>query len=199
MTRNGSVAEITPAGCHKIAIPSAEIRPYYSRVTPGRKGGLWVISEGRVRRWGDTGWQEDLGTFPWENAYVMTVMETSGGQLLVGTLERGLFICDRALGWMNLSRSNGLPQDRVRCLTEDREHNIWVGTSGGLVLLRPRKVVMYDPPDGWEGRPVLAITMAHDGAVWAATEGAGLCKLYRVIPGSIMMRVPVCQTPLYGR
>jgi signal transduction histidine kinase len=40
---------------------------------------------------------------------------------------------------------------------------------------------MRNPPDGWAGRPVQAIMQTHDGAVWAATEGAGL---YRMLSNS---------------
>jgi ligand-binding sensor domain-containing protein len=36
---------------------------------------------------------------------------------------------------------------------------------------------MQMPPDEWQGRPVQAITLAQDGAVWAATEGAGLYRM----------------------
>ena len=39
--------------------------------------------------------------------------------------------------------------------------------SGGLAVLRDRKVMMHSPPDDWQGRPVLSImrapTMARCG------------------------------------
>ncbi|HEU5070949.1 MAG TPA: two-component regulator propeller domain-containing protein [Verrucomicrobiae bacterium] len=177
VVRNGGVAEITPAGSHKIDFQSTSTPPYFARVAPARAGGWWVTGDGRVRRWANHAWQEDLGAFPWGDAFVTTLMESSSGRVLVGTLERGLFIHDPQLGWMNLNRSNGLPQDWVRSLAEDREQNLWVGNSGGLVVLRPRQVVMQSPPDGWQGWPVQAIAQAHDGAVWAATEGAGVYRL----------------------
>lgn len=175
--RNGYVATIAPTGIRRVDFPASQARPYFDCATPARNGGLWVTGEGRVRRWGGASWEQDIGAYPWGDAFVMTMMESSAGHLLVGTLDRGLFIYTQALGWMSLNRTNGLPQDWVRCLTEDREHNLWIGTSGGLVVLRPRSVVMHNPPDGWQGRPVLAITQAKDGAVWAATEGAGLYRL----------------------
>jgi signal transduction histidine kinase/ligand-binding sensor domain-containing protein len=177
VVRNGGVAEVTPSGSRKLNFGNTNGQPYYARVAAAHGGGLWVTGDGRVRKWLHDTWQEDLGPFPWGEAFVMTMMEASSGQLLVGTLQSGLFIHDRALGWMQLSRTNGLQQDWIRSLAEDREQNIWVGTSGGLVVLRPRRVVMQNPPDGWQGRPVLAITRAHDGTVWAATEGAGLYRL----------------------
>ena len=177
MVRNGYMAEISPAGCVRLNFKTDEVRPYYINLAAARQGGVWVIGQGRVHRWAQEAWQEDLGAYPWDNAAVTTILEMASGQLLVGTLERGLFIHDPALGWMNLNRNNGLSQDWIRSLTEDREHNIWVGTSGGLVLLRPRSVVMRNPPDNWQGRPVQAITQTRDGVLWAATEGAGLYRM----------------------
>jgi len=178
MVRNGYVAEISPTGIQRIDFSSSEPRPYYACVTPARKGGLWIPGDGRVRRWAEGMWKDDLGPYPWGSAFVMSMLESSAGYLLVGTLERGLFIHPPTAdsGWMNLNRTNGLPQDWIRCFAEDREHNLWIGNSGGLVALRPRSVVMYSPPDAWQGRPVLAITQARNGAVWAASEGAGLYR-----------------------
>lgn len=176
VARNGYVAELTPDGFRAIDFDTSESRPYHARLAVARSGGLWVPGAGRVRRW-DGVWREDLGPFPWGEASIMTMMESSAGHLLVGTLEAGLFIHTPETGWMNLNRTNGLPQDWVRCLGEDRERNVWVGSSGGLVVLRPRKVVMHIAPDAWQGRPVQAIAPAHDGAVWTATEGAGLYRM----------------------
>lgn len=177
VARNGYVAELTPEGFRRMDFATGEARPYHARVAVAQAGGLWVPGAGRVRRWDGQAWQEDLGPFPWRDASILTMMESSAGHLLVGTLEAGLFVHTAETGWMNLNRTNGLPQDWVRCLGEDRERNVWVGTSGGLVVLRPRKVVVHVPPDGLQGRPVQAITLAHDGAVWAATEGAGLYRM----------------------
>jgi len=176
LVRNGYVAEITSAGIHRLTFASNDARPYYTCVSPARSGGLWISGEGRVRRWQGDAWQQDLGPCPWGDAFVMCMLESTDGHLLVGTLESGLFIHSPASGWMDLNRTNGLPQDWIRCLVEDREHNLWLGNSGGLVVMRPRSVAMLSPPDAWQGRPVQAITWARGGAVWAATEGAGLYR-----------------------
>lgn len=176
MVRNGYVAEILPAGISRIEFASTESRPYYACVTPARAGGLWVTGEGRVRRWAQGAWQQDIGAYPWDSAFVICMMESSSGSLLVGTLQRGLFVYSPAQGWVNFNRTNGLPQNWIRCLTEDQEHNLWIGNSGGLVAMQ-HSVAMQSPPDNWEGYPVQAIIRATNGAVWAATEGAGLYRL----------------------
>ena len=177
IVRNGYIAELTPDGCRRLELADAGTRPYYPRIAPAQAGGFWSPGGGRVQRWDGQAWRDDLGAYPWGEAFVMAMLESTTGQLLVGTLERGVFIYDRALGWMNLNRTNGLPQDWIRAVIEDREQNIWLGTSGGLTVLRPRKVVMHGPPDDWHGRPVQAIARARDGAVWAAPEGAGVYRL----------------------
>ncbi len=175
--RNGMAARITAGGYQEEKFGSQAARPYHARVTRAHGGELWVAGENWVRRWDGQTWVKDFGPFPWGQTFVTTMLETANHRLLVGTLLGGLYVLNEAGDWINLSRTNGLPQDWIRCLAEDREHNIWVGTSGGLVLLRQRKVAMLSPPDNWEGRPVMGITRATDGAIWAGTEGAGVYRL----------------------
>lgn len=178
VVRSGVVARLTGRGYQPVNFGDPSERPYYAGVAPAQDGAWWVMGEGRLRKWNGTNWSADFGDCSWLDASVITMLETSSGQLLVGTLQRGLFVFDPATArWSNLCRTNGLPQDWVCSLAEDREKNLWVGTAGGLALLRQRKVTMQSPPDHWEGRPVHALTRARDGSVWAATEGAGVYRL----------------------
>ena len=177
--RNGVSVRITPAGYQEEKFGSTAARPYHARLTRARGGGLWVTGEDWVRKWDGQKWEKDFAPFAWNNEFVTTMLETASHRVLVGTLLGGLYVLNAAGSWFRLSRTNGLSQNWIRGLIEDREHNVWVATSGGLVVLRERKIFMQDPPDDWEGRPVMAITQARDGAIWAGTEGAGL---YRFVP-----------------
>ncbi len=176
VVRNGVIARFTADGYIVMSLGDPAARPYYDGIAAARDGSIWVVGEGKVRKWGGTNWVADVGTFPWIGLTVTLMHETAGGRLLLGTLQNGLLAFDPATGWYNLNRTNGLPQDWVCSLMEDRENNLWVGTHGGLALLRERKVQMENPPDDWQGRPVLSSMRAHDGAVWAATEGAGIYR-----------------------
>ena len=190
--RNGVCVRITPAGYQEEKFGSTAERPYHARLTRARGGGLWVAGEDWVRQWDGQKWEKDFAPFPWNNEFVTTLLETASRRILVGTLLGGLYVLNesgpprrsgtlapRAGEWFRLNRTNGFSQNWIRSLIEDREHNVWVATSGGLVVLRERKVFMHDPPDDWEGQPVMAIAPARDGAIWAGTEGAGL---YRFVP-----------------
>lgn len=176
VVRNGVVAQLTAAGYRLVNFGDPAVRPYYANMTAAHDGQLWVMGEGKVRKWNGTNWTADLGGFPQWDASIMTMLETTSGRLVVGTLQHGLFVYDQATGWTQLNRSTGLPQDWVCSLTEDREGNLWVGTGGGLALLRERKVTMLSPPDEWQGRPVHSITRTQDGHIWAASEGAGVYR-----------------------
>ncbi|MCC7517714.1 MAG: ATP-binding protein [Verrucomicrobiae bacterium] len=45
--------------------------------------------------------------------------------------------------WAGLTMRDGVFPLDVRCLAVDREENLWAGTSGGLVRLRPREVKVF--------------------------------------------------------
>ncbi len=177
VARNGVVARFTSVGFAVVDFGDPSTNPYYDGIAAARDGNLWVLGEGKVRKWSGTNWVADVGVFPWVGLTVTTLRESSSGRLIMGTLQSGLFVFDPATGaWSHLNRTTGLPQDWVCSLAEDQENNLWVGTHGGLALLRERKVTMHSPPDQWQGRPVLSTMRAHDGAVWAATEGAGVYR-----------------------
>ena len=176
VVRNGVVARLTPSGYARLDFSDPSPRPYYLGMAASRDGQLWLMGEGQVRKWGGTNWTQDLGFFPQTNVSVTAMLESSSGRLVVGTLQHGLFVHDPVTGWFLLNRTNGLPQDWVWSVAEDHENNLWVGTGGGLALLRERKVTMHSPPDDWLGRSVYSITRAQDGSVWAATEGAGVYR-----------------------
>ncbi len=104
--------------------------------------------------------------------------ELQSGAVAGGTVDSGLFIVIDATNHLQFNRTNGLPQNWIRSLCEDREGNLWVGAgSAGLVALRPGKVATLNPPDNWQGRAVLSLTGNDQNDLWIGTEGAGLYHL----------------------
>ena len=151
---------------------------YFESTCPSRDGGLWVAGERQMRKWtgGRNGkWTANLGAFPWNEAFITTMLETHDGSLMVGTLDTGIYVFTAAGAVSHLSHTNGLPHDWIRSMAEDHEGNIWLGTGGGgLCVLRARKVWMYNPPDVWQDRSVLSVGRNRADEIWAGTEGAGL-------------------------
>ena len=176
VSANGSVTRLEEGKLAPFQFPDASAADFFERVAPARDGGLWVLENGRIRKWARERWEADLAAFAWGAAAVASVLETRAGGLLVGTLNSGLYLVRPGAETLHFSRTNGLSHDWVRSLAEDHEGNIWIGTGAGLDVLRPRKVKMLDAPDHWQGRMVLSIACQPDGTAWIGTEGAGLYR-----------------------
>jgi ligand-binding sensor domain-containing protein/signal transduction histidine kinase len=149
---------------------------YIEGVCASRGGGLWIATDSRVRKWNGGVITEDRGTNLF-NSKIGAMLETQSGALAMGTSDDGLYLLFPNRSWLHFNRANGFPSDWIRCLNEDREGTLWVGTgSGGLVALRPGNVKTLEAPDHWQGRVPLSITSTHDGAFWVGTEGAGIYR-----------------------
>ena len=141
-------------------------------------GGLWVASQGQVRKWRDDTWTGESLQAPWGfNASLSAFVETRNGRLAGGVVDYGLDLIEPNGAVLYFNRTNGLPSDWIRALCEDREGNLWVGTGNGLAVLREGKVATVNPPDQWQGRGLLSVTSTRNGALWIGTEGAGLYRL----------------------
>jgi len=64
------------------------------------------------------------------------------------------------------TKTQGLTDDAVQAVLEDREGNIWVGTDGGLDRFRNRNVLWYPLPGGR-----FSLVAGDHGDVWAGSSG----------------------------
>ncbi|MGO9445417.1 MAG: two-component regulator propeller domain-containing protein, partial [Thiobacillaceae bacterium] len=153
---------------------------YVQGIGASQDGGLWVACDGRIRKWKDDRWVEDLGNMPWGGTPITRLIETRNGLLAVGTANLGLYLVfpGRAEGPLHFDHTtSGFSSDWVTSLCEDREGNLWVGTGGGgVVMLRQSIIQTVSPPDEWQNRSVLSVYWGQDGALWVGTEGAGLYR-----------------------
>jgi ligand-binding sensor domain-containing protein/signal transduction histidine kinase len=173
---NGLVATLEQGSFVPQQFDAAAGTEFYEKVLPAEDGAVWVLSGGRLRKWGGANWVTELTGCPPEPGAVTVLLETRGGTLLAGTLKDGLYLLRPDAAAVHFSRTNGLSHDWVRALREDHEGNIWIGTGGALDMLRPRKVKMLNPPGNWEGCAVLSFVVRTNGSAWIGTEGAGLYR-----------------------
>jgi ligand-binding sensor domain-containing protein/two-component sensor histidine kinase len=153
---------------------------YVQGICAARGGGFWVSISGRIRKWKDGQWVADLGPAPWGLSMVANFRETSSSVLAGGTAGEGLWLSFKDqtnMPALHFDHKNGLPSDWVISMWEDREKNLWCGTSAGLVVVRSSNLETISPPDKWKNCPVLSVLPAPDGALWVGTEGAGLYRL----------------------
>lgn len=70
----------------------------------------------------------------------------------------------------------GLRGDSVRCLQEDRDHGLWIGTRDGRLLLL-RDDVLTAFTNGLPGGMFTALAQQSDGTLWIGSYGGGLGRV----------------------
>lgn len=74
---------------------------------------------------------------------------------------------------------DGLPENQVQALVQDRDGYLWVGTSGGLTRFDGAR---FSPLDEGEAQPLpvnsfYCLMLSRDGTLWAGTDGGGLLHI----------------------
>ena len=176
-TRAGRLCEVENG---ELSVPPQEPaspNDFIQCICPSSEGGLWVIKGGRLRQFREGEWR-DVPSGVASLATANGVVELRDGWIAVRTTDQGLWLTHPQAVPHNFSRTNGLPSNWLGYFYPDREGNLWVGSSsGGLSVLRPVAFEPMNPPDHWDGMPVLSVCRAHDDTLWASTEGAGLFHL----------------------
>lgn len=171
--RNGIASEVDASAVSRLDwVPSS----YVQGICNSADGGVWLVADGTVSKWTNGTRACEFGPAPWGYVPLTLLAETTHGVLVAGTADAGLYMLAGDGQWFNLNRTNGLGHDWVRAFAEDTEGNYWVGTGGGLVVVRRARLRVLNPPDQWQGRPLLTVCQSSDGSVWAGTEGAGLYR-----------------------
>jgi ligand-binding sensor domain-containing protein/signal transduction histidine kinase len=143
-----------------------------------RTEGIWVAANNRLRKFESGHWVADLGAFAWTNSPIYDFYEDSHNRLWVATLGSGLFRYDSDGTVLHLTTKDGLPTDSVRCVTEDREGNIWVGMEGGgLCRLKPVIFQTLGVHQGLSSDQVMSVCESTDGSFWIGMNGSGLDHL----------------------
>jgi ligand-binding sensor domain-containing protein len=71
---------------------------------------------------------------------------------------------------------DGLPENRIRAISQTPDGYLWIGTSGGLARFDGVRFVVY----GRFNTPTMAddniraLAVAKDGSLWVGTDGGGL-------------------------
>ena len=73
---------------------------------------------------------------------------------------------------------DGLPENTVQAFAQTPDNYLWIGTSGGLVRFDGASFVVFDRDNtaAIHDNSVFCLTVAHDGSLWAGTDGAGLLR-----------------------
>ena len=168
----GVATELRAGSLHPVDFGPANRSNYVRALGAAKDGGLWVVRDGRIRKWEGGQWTEDRGE--WGKADITQLIELRNGALAIGTMADGVELRYPRGRSLKLDYAHCGIQNWTRSLYEDREGNLWVaGGSGGLAMVRKTAFGVLNPPDRWEGRTVLSVTPGKEGELWIGTEGAG--------------------------
>jgi ligand-binding sensor domain-containing protein/signal transduction histidine kinase len=113
---------------------------------------------------------------------IRTVMRDSAGNTWIGTFGKGLLrIRPGDSAAERFSRADGLSNDNVWSIFEDREHDLWVGTQDGLHCIRDGAVTTLTRQEGLASANFDALAAGPGEAVWASTP-AGMYRMDRDPP-----------------
>ncbi len=73
---------------------------------------------------------------------------------------------------------DGLPESTVQAFAQTSDHNLWIGTTGGLVRFDGVHFTIFDRENtsAFRENSVFCLLSAADGSLWIGTEGSGLIR-----------------------
>jgi ligand-binding sensor domain-containing protein len=77
-------------------------------------------------------------------------------------------------GFVTYTTADGLVNNSVRSLLEDRAGHLWIGTWGGLSRYDGERFVTYTTQDGLADNRVLSLLEDGSGHLWIGTWGDGV-------------------------
>ena len=154
-----------------------------SGISADAGGKLWVTtpvsSEGHwLFQWTDGRFMvQDVRSDLAPGGKVSYLLPNRAGGWIVGTWDSGVHLIGPD-GTRTYGRAQGLGDDFILGLFQDRTGAIWIGTqSGGMSRLQDGRITRWTTRDGLGSNEVLCFHEDHSGTLWIGTHGGGLCRL----------------------
>ncbi len=112
-----------------------------------------------------------------KDAWITALCVSRDGSLWIATDSNGVTRL-QAGKVSNFTDTNGLPSNQTRCLAEDRDGNIWIGSEDGLTRFRDGQFKTFTDQDGLTDNSVRAVCEDSQGIIRVATR-SGLDSLNR--------------------
>lgn len=143
------------------------------------QGDLWVSSQDQgVAQWSsrDSSWVTFGVGDGLPNRYVRCLLVDSWDNVWMGTSGSGL--CRyTGLPFVYFDRKNGLPQQAVYSILEDRDCRIWLGNGLTAGYLEEEKFIDLKDRPGFRRSKSKSILEDKNGRIWIGTEGQGAAML----------------------
>lgn len=112
---------------------------------------------------------ESFGDIDGLGHYCVAFLEDTKGNLWIATAGSGLSRYD-GKKFVNFTNKHGLISNSVKCLHQDTEGNIWIGTSDGISQYDGEEFVSFTQENGLIDNDVNCIFQDREGNIWIGTE-----------------------------
>ena len=129
--------------------------------------------------------------------------------LLAGGLTGSLYAQQPNLHFEHITTEQGLLNNSIHCIFQDRAGFLWIGTQDGLHKYDGYRFTVYrhnpDEPNSLNNNRIHAIYEDQAGALWVGTGGGGLNRFDRVMAvdrepvAVIFMQAVRCRSATDGR
>jgi signal transduction histidine kinase/ligand-binding sensor domain-containing protein len=194
--RAGALSRVVAGKTQPVELNRYAADQLVSGICRAREGGVWIATQGQIRRRVGDEWAGDMHVMFWPRTTITTLVEMSNGVLAVATIDQGMYLLRPNARPYHFERKDGLPSDWIRTLCDDREGNLWAALgSGGLAVLRRERAKHIPAEDRWKGRTVRSIAATSDNRLWVGTEGAGLYRYVQDYTGERFISVTSDRAP----
>jgi signal transduction histidine kinase/ligand-binding sensor domain-containing protein len=127
----------------------------------GEKNQIFRFSNGQA---------EPAGPHIQDATFSEAILYDRDGNIWIGTMGQGLLRI-RQNRVDRFTRTDGLSNNVVTALTEDKEGDIWAATARGIDRIRDPKLQLYSTQSGLSSDLVSSVYAARDGGIWIGTAG----------------------------
>jgi signal transduction histidine kinase/ligand-binding sensor domain-containing protein len=159
---------------HLLKAPLGIVRCIFENKTGeiiiGSETGLWTFNGKSFKNI-----SADFG-LPYEKTNISDVL-IDKTEYWIGTRGNGLYHYAKNQVKHFSTEDKTLVNDIVNSVVADLKGNIWIGTNGGITLIRDCQSFNYSSDIGLSNRMIMQMTVDNAGNIWAATYGGGVCRI----------------------
>jgi ligand-binding sensor domain-containing protein/two-component sensor histidine kinase len=149
-------------------LPDGRVRAF----SADREGNLLVNTRVQVLRYREGRFSPYLTS---AGSPLSNILADRAGNLWAGTQFDGL-LCFREGQVTAYSTRDGLADNYITALFEDRAGALWVGTGNGLSRRSDGRFTTWTQKDGFPGKHMLSFYEDRAGQLWMGTDGNGLIR-----------------------
>jgi len=174
-TDNGGLNRMKVGDFSSFTVEDGLVADVVLSISQEPNGGLWIGTNKGISRY-QSGAFQNYSRPAYPLALTKTLYAGHDGSIWIGANDGLLNFRNGKI--THYKTKDGLLDNRIRALFEDRAGNLWVGTqSEGLSKFKGGEFTNYTTKNGLSNNNVRALAEDHAGNLWIGTRDGGLSKL----------------------